>query len=173
MGSTCFNTAGRFVDWDSEVLASKTILITFDENIIPLIKYLRNIALILIALILMSWGNTGHKIISGNAALSFNSEMEEFHSWVNALVDHASDADIRKQWDPDEGPRHYIDIDLYDDFQLYGSIPQDIDEAIATHGYEFVYEAGVLPWATKNTYDSLVACFLRLDWDNAILRPKP
>ena len=132
-------------------------------------KYLFIVVLIAIALMLMSWGNAGHRKISGHAALSFNDEMADFHAWVQALVDHASDADIRKQWDPDEGPRHYIDIDLYDEFQISGTIPQEIDEAIALHGYSFVYDAGVLPWATLDTYDSLVACFLRLDWDKAVL----
>jgi hypothetical protein len=132
-------------------------------------KQIKYSALVIVSLILMSWGYQGHQIISGNAALSFNAEMEEFHMWVNALIDHASDADIRKQWDPDEGPRHYIDIDMYDEFQIYGTIPQDINDAIAIHGHDFVYEAGVLPWATKNTYDSLIACFQRLDWDKAVL----
>jgi hypothetical protein len=139
------------------------------KKIPEMIKFFRYISLIATALMLMSWGNTGHRIISGKAALSFNAEMEDFQMWVDALIEHASDADIRKQWDPDEGPRHYIDIDLYDEFQLFGTIPQNIEDAIAQHGYSFVYDAGVLPWATLKTYDSLVACFQRLDWDRAVL----
>jgi len=130
---------------------------------------LQIISVLAVSVLLMSWGNSGHRKISGNAALSFNDEMTDFHAWVQALVDHASDADIRKQWDPDEGPRHYIDIDLYDEFIIHGKIPQDLAEAIAIHGHAFVYDAGVLPWATLKTYDSLVSCFQRLDWDNALL----
>lgn len=139
------------------------------KKIQKMTRSLKYIFLIAVSLMLMSWGNTGHRIISGKSSLSFNQEMEDFHMWVEALIAHASDADIRKQWDPDEGPRHYIDIDLYDEFQISGQIPQDIEEAIALHGYSFVYDAGVLPWATLNTYDSLVACFQRLDWDRAVL----
>lgn len=133
------------------------------------LQSLKIIALAIVSVMFMSWGNNGHKKISGNAELSFNAEMVDFHAWVSELISHASDADIRKQWDPDEGPRHYIDIDLYEEFLNTGEIPQDIDQAIALHGYSFVYGAGVLPWATLNTYDSLVNAFERFDWESAIL----
>lgn len=118
---------------------------------------------------LMSWGYTGHSKINSKAALSFNTEMVEFHNWVAALTSHASDADERKAWDASEGPKHYIDIDLYEEFITGGSIPQEMSEALAAHGHEFVYGAGILPWATLTAYDSLVETIRRLDWDRAVL----
>lgn len=148
---------------------NKTIISSFEKKKILKSYYLKLTALIAVSIFLMSWGNSGHKKINGNAELSYNSEIQELMTWTQDLISHASDADDRKAWDPDEAPRHYIDIDEYAEFIATGTIPQDIDDAIAAHGYSFVYDAGVLPWATKNTYDSLVNCFARLDWESAML----
>lgn len=125
--------------------------------------------LIIAALIFYGWGSTGHYHISYRASLSYNEQMEQFNQWSEILADHASDADYRKNTDPDEGPRHYIDIDNYETFISTGRIPQTLDSVIMLYGSNFVYDQGVLPWATLKTYDSLVACFLRLDWDKAVL----
>jgi len=122
-----------------------------------------------ILLILSSWGSTGHYKISYNSQLSFNQEMEQFYEWAQVLADHASDADARKAWDPDEGPKHYIDIDNYPEFNTTGTIPQDFTEIVAAHGFNFVIDQGILPWATEIAFDSLQSCFERSDWDKAVL----
>jgi len=127
------------------------------------------ILLIIISLVFMSWGYNGHRIISGNANLSFTPEMEQFQAWAMILAEHASDADYRKAIDPDEGPRHYLDIDNYEEFISLGRIPQTYDSVVALYGEAFVIGQGVLPWATKNTYDSLVSSFARFDWEKAVL----
>lgn len=98
-----------------------------------------------------------------------NSEMSQLSNWPALLADHASDADDRKPDDPSESPRHYIDIDNYNEFVSTGKIPQTIDAAISAHNYYFVHNNGILPWATKTSFDSLKACFLRYDWYNAML----
>jgi hypothetical protein len=119
--------------------------------------------------LLSSWGNVGHYKINSKSTLSFNQEMDQFMQWASILASHASDADIRKQWDPNEGPKHYIDIDNYPEFIANGVIPQTLDSVIALHGYNFVYDQGILPWATKTTFDSLQSCFERADWASAVL----
>jgi len=125
--------------------------------------------IIVLALILISWGGTGHYKINSAASLSFNQEMSQFSSWTGILAEHASDADIRKDWDDNEYPKHYIDIDNYSEFISNGTIPQTLDGAIAAHGSYFVYDNGILPWATVAAYDSLKSCFERADWDKAVL----
>ncbi len=123
--------------------------------------------LLLFALLLISWGGTGHYSIGSHAYLSFNQEMQPFNNWMDYIADHSSDADYRKSEDPNEGPRHYIDIDNYSEFISSGTIPQSLDEVIAAYGHNFVYDNGVLPWVTLYTYDSLVACLQRADWEKA------
>ena len=122
-----------------------------------------------IALILISWGSTGHFKINTGASLSFNAQMSQFLDWTTTLADHASDADIRKSTDPTEAPKHYLDIDTYTEFILTGRIPQTLDSVILVHGSTFVYNNGILPWATMITFDSLRNCYARRDWNKAVL----
>jgi len=95
--------------------------------------------------------------------------MEFFDTWADSLAAHASDADYRKSWDPDEAPKHYIDIDNYPEFIANGTIPQDFDSLVAIHGLSFVMEQGILPWAIINTADSLEAAFEINDMHKAML----
>lgn len=95
--------------------------------------------------------------------------MDQFHAWTNTLASHASDADIRKSSDPSEGPKHYINIDSYPGFLSTKRIPQTLDSVITLYGYNFVNDAGYLPWATKTAFDSLKNCILRLNWAKAVL----
>jgi hypothetical protein len=131
------------------------------------INFFKIIFTISLALMLVSWGYQGHYKISGESKQSFHEEMAEFLDWANVLAAHASDADDRKDIDPNEGPRHYIDIDNYPVFLEEGRIPQSYDSVVAIYGEAFVIEQGVLPWATKTAYDSLVSCFQRRDWNKA------
>jgi hypothetical protein len=123
--------------------------------------------LLISSLLLISWGGTGHYHIGSNAALSFNQEMQQFNDWMAYIASHSSDADYRKSDDPNEGVRHYIDIDNYPEFLRDGAILQSLDALIAYHDRNFVYSNGVLPWATLNSYDSLVSCMRRADWEKA------
>ena len=126
-------------------------------------------SLVALSLALMSWGYTGHYKINNSTSLSFTPEMEQFMAWAVTLAEHASDADDRKEIDPNERPRHYIDIDNYPEFIAEGRIPQTYDSVVALYGEAFVIDQGVLPWATLTTYDSLVNCFIRHDWAKAVL----
>jgi hypothetical protein len=90
-------------------------------------------------------------------------------AWTNFVADHASDADKRKYQDPDEAPRHYIDIDNYPEFVSNGFITHAYDSAVALHGLSFVIDQGILPWATLRSYDSLKKCFQRGDWSRSEL----
>jgi hypothetical protein len=95
--------------------------------------------------------------------------MMQFQQWSTTLANYASEADYRKNTDPSESPKHYIDIDNYPEFNSTGRIPQTLDSVIMIHGSYFVYDQGVLPWAILTTFDTLTACFERLDWDKAVL----
>lgn len=110
------------------------------------------------SLLLISWGGTGHRKISANASLSFNSEMSMFYTWTDYLRDHASDADDRKSTDNTEAPKHYIDLDNYSEFLTTGKIYQDSYNNTSN---------GILPWATIATFESLKNCLKIQDWENA------
>jgi len=130
-------------------------------------RFFKIIFTLTLPLVLISWGYQGHHKISEESKQSFHEEMAQFLAWANVLAEHASDADDRKGTDPDEGPRHYIDIDNYPVFLEQGRILQTYDSVVDIYGEDFVIEQGILPWATKTTYDSIVNCFMRRDWDKA------
>ncbi|NVO21183.1 MAG: T9SS type A sorting domain-containing protein [Bacteroidetes bacterium] len=131
----------------------------------------KNLSYILVitvlALLTGGWGSYGHKKISEASALSYNQEMQDFNLWASFLADHASDADYRKQDDPNESPKHYIDIDSYYAFLLQGRIPQTLDSVTGLYGHTFVYDNGILPYATVATVDLLQHFFELNDLENA------
>ncbi|MCX6267903.1 MAG: T9SS type A sorting domain-containing protein [Bacteroidetes bacterium] len=129
---------------------------------------LYTVSLVLLCLVLSSWGSKGHKIISRNFSSCLPGQMSFLEpTWTNFVMNHASDADIRKNEDPDEAPRHYIDIDNYPEFIQTGHIPQTFDSVVLLHGYAFVIDQGILPFSTLITFDSLKNCFQRGNWDRA------
>jgi hypothetical protein len=125
--------------------------------------------IIVASFLFLGWGYVGHRIINYNTILSALPEMEFFETWADSLRAHASDADYRKDWDPTEGPKHYIDIDNYPEFIATGTIPQDFDSLVAIHGLSFVMGQGILPWAILATADSLEAAFENNDMHKAML----
>ena len=125
--------------------------------------------ILLFSFFFLGWGHLGHQIISYNTILSALPEMSFFEYWADSLAAHASDADIRKYFDPNEGPKHYIDIDNYPEFLSTGTIPQSFDSVVAIHGYSFVIDQGILPWAILWVADSLQTAFENNDWNRAML----
>ncbi len=129
----------------------------------------QSLAIIAIVLVLSSWGSKGHRSINGHVTFFFNDVLSQFDSWSSTLSSHASDADNRKSSDPNEAPKHYIDIENYNEFNSSGVLPKTLAQAIAEYGSANVYDWGIVPWATKTTYDTLVACFRRGDLNKAVL----
>jgi len=114
------------------------------------------------------WGYKGHKKINQNCAANFPVQMSFLNSdWANIVTLHCSDADNRRVTDPEEIPRHYIDIDNYPEFLEFGRIPQTYDSVVQIHGLTWVLLQGILPWATETTFDSLKNCFQRRDWNRS------
>jgi hypothetical protein len=116
------------------------------------------------------WGGDGHRFINRNAVYHLPNEMHLFIQDSSFFAQHASDPDIRRvSGDTNmyaEGPRHYLDIDDYPNFQ---TLPRNLDTLIALYGWERVKRNGTLPWATMWNVDSLVNQLGRGDWTAAKL----
>ncbi len=120
-------------------------------------------------LLCAGWGSAAHRIVSERATRSFPPSMQFMQFWGNLLKEHCMDADYRKDTDPSEGARHYINLDSYPGFFSTGTIPHSWQEAVAAYGLSFVLDKGIVPWAIVTAYDTLVACFARHDYDKAVL----
>lgn len=119
--------------------------------------------------LLTSWGFTGHQKITVGAGPKIEMLFGQTNEWTKLIADHSGDADRRKSWDKNEGIKHYIDLDNYSEFNQNGSINQVYDTLVARYGKAFVNDQGTLPWATMAAFDSVVACFIRSDFDKAVL----
>jgi hypothetical protein len=116
--------------------------------------------------VLCAWGITGHKIINRNAVIHLPASMQQIIAQQAFFEAHASDADNRKNSDPTEGDKHFIDIDSYPNFQ---NKVMSEDSLKAIYGVSNVTTIGTLPWVTVTTLDSLTAQFRRADWAKAYL----
>ncbi len=114
------------------------------------------------------WGANGHKIINRRSTFSLPPAMS-FLNWADSLAAHSSDADYRRSADPNEAPRHFIDIDEYPEFIATGRIQQDLDSLIAIHGSSFVYDTGILPFSIMATVDSVKKYFQLRNFQKAML----
>lgn len=125
---------------------------------------------VLVSLLFIGWGAVGHRIINKKFGLSFPTVMNPLAWYIDSMTVHASDADNRKNQDPTEGYRHYIDIDIYPEFLVNGRIPQTLDSLYALHGQSFVTTNGTVPFAIMAYTDSVRKYFQMHDWRNAMLR---
>ena len=126
-------------------------------------------AITICSTLFLGWGNVGHRIINTKTILSVTPSMSFWGSWSDSLAAHGSDADYRKSSDPDEAPKHYIDIDNYPEFISNGYITQNFDSLVIQHGITFVMDQGVLPWAIMRTFDSLQTAFQNNQFEKAML----
>ena len=124
---------------------------------------------IVFILLFAGWGSTGHKIINSNITKCFPHSMTYPSDWSFNLTNHVSDADNRKGSDPNESPKHFIDIDYYPEFVSHGFINQSYDTNVQIHGSAYVIKQGTLPWAIQWTVDSLRTAFVQRDWNKAML----
>jgi hypothetical protein len=123
----------------------------------------------LIALVILfgGWGEIAHQTINTNMFKCLPVEMVEFKTWKDYIINHASDADERKDKDPNEAPKHSINLDSYPEFLLNGKITQNMDTLIILYGSSHVFDEGILPWAIIDTYNALKNYFIIRDWKSA------
>jgi len=110
------------------------------------------------ALLALGWGTVGHFFINTKAVDNLPPAMSVFINAGSYFGLHASDADTRKGKDPTEAPKHFIDIESY---AAFANLTLNLDSLRAIYGASNVTAIGILPWATIQTYDSLVASLRR------------
>jgi hypothetical protein len=115
-----------------------------------------------------AWGKEGHKLINSKAIEFLPEEMNLMKSWKDYVSEHAPDPDTRKDSDSTERPKHYIDIDYYQEF-LNGKMIEDKNQLISIYGEETITKMGLLPWATLETYNKLVQAFIEKNRDKVLI----
>jgi len=132
-------------------------------------KVFHSVILLIILLLLCSWGEKGHQKINGSTSQYFPTRLNRYKGWSEKLIEHGSDPDKRRRTDPTEEIKHYIDIDAYTDFVQTRKIVEGKEEAFNKYGEEFIKKNGTLPWVTDSTYRELVKQFRAREWTRAVL----
>jgi hypothetical protein len=92
------------------------------------------------------WGFYAHKKINYYAVFLLPPEMMIlFKPQIDFLAEHAVDPDKRRYAVPEEGPRHYIDIDRYGTYP-YDSLPRRWNDAVAKYSEDTLNAHGIVPW---------------------------
>lgn len=105
------------------------------------------------------WGFYGHQKINFYAVFLLPPEMMVLYKPnITFLSEHAVDPDKRRYAVPDEGPRHYIDIDHYGKYP-YDSLPRKWTAAVAKYGTDSLAMYGIVPWHVQTMLARLTAAF--------------
>ena len=86
----------------------------------------------------------------------------------STVVQQTMGPDYRKDQDPEEPSRHFIDLELYGEFPLF-HFDLDYEQLVGRLGEETVEKNGILLWAVQRTFDHLVDSFQRQDLEQALL----
>ena len=105
------------------------------------------------------WGFYGHRKINYLAVFLLPPEMILLYKpHIDFLSEHAVDPDKRRYAIPEEGPRHYIDIDHYGLYP-FKELPRNYDSAVAKFGADSVAAYGIVPWWVQTMLWRLTAAF--------------
>ncbi|ACU58638.1 zinc dependent phospholipase C family protein [Chitinophaga pinensis] len=111
------------------------------------------------------WGFFAHQRINRLAVFSLPPEMLVFYKPnIEYLSTHATDADKRRYIIPEEGPRHYIDIDHYGQAP-FAALPRSWEEALLKYTADTLQTYGILPWYLTQMLSRLTQAFKDKDPD--------
>jgi hypothetical protein len=105
------------------------------------------------------WGFYGHRKINYFAVFLLPPEMMRFYKpQIDFLAEHAVDPDKRRYAIPEEGPRHYIDIDHYGIYP-FNELPRKWNDAVAKFSEDTLIRYGIVPWWVQTMLYKLTEAF--------------
>jgi hypothetical protein len=117
---------------------------------------------------LAAWGAKGHELVASAAFRDLPADLAPwFQDREQTLVDHCNDPDHWKDYDPKEGPRHFLDSEAYGG---PAAVPRDIKEAEARLGTEAFQKDGQVTWVIQDRVRSLADAFRDGDPDQVTLQ---
>lgn len=109
-------------------------------------KFFFLLALIFVAKNCFCWGFYAHKKINYYAVFLLPPEMMVLYKPnIDFISEHAVDPDKRRYAIPEEGPRHYIDIDHYGNYP-YEALPRNWKAAVDKYSEDSLNRYGIVPW---------------------------
>jgi hypothetical protein len=134
------------------------------------------LSLLIIILLLLSanlpaycWGFFAHQKINYYATFLLPPQMMVLYKPnISFVSTHSVDPDKRRYAVPEEGPRHYIDIDHYGKYP-FDSLPKKWNDAVAKYSTDSLMRYGIVPWHIQNMLARLTNAFKEKNF-SAILK---
>ncbi len=122
-------------------------------------KIISFILFFFISLPAFCWGFFAHQKINYYAVFLLPPEMMSLYKPnIDFISEHAIDPDKRRYAIPEEGPRHYIDIDNYGKYP-YDSLPRRWSDAVAKFTEDTLNANGIVPWWVQTMLFKLTTAF--------------
>ncbi|MBK9465495.1 MAG: S1/P1 Nuclease [Chitinophagaceae bacterium] len=122
-------------------------------------KYFYTFFFLLFAKDSFCWGFYAHRKINYFAVFLLPPEMMVLYKpQIDFLSEHAVDPDKRRYAIPEEGPRHYIDIDHYGSYP-YDALPRKWNDAVAKYSEDTLNAYGIVPWWLQTMLYKLTDAF--------------
>ncbi|MCO5239766.1 MAG: zinc dependent phospholipase C family protein [Chitinophagaceae bacterium] len=115
------------------------------------------------------WGFYAHKEINHHAVFLLPPAMMIFYKpHIDFITEHAVDPDKRRYMIAAEGPRHFIDLNRYDDHP-FDALPRTWQKAVEKYGEDTLMAHGIVPWWIHNMQERLTKAFIEKNYP-AILK---
>jgi hypothetical protein len=110
-----------------------------------------------------SWGFWGHQRINRVAVFTLPPQMLALYKPnIEYITAHAVDPDKRRYSNPDEAPRHYIDLDRYGHYP-FDSLPRRWDDAVKKYSEDSLKAHGIVAWYIPRMLSRLTEAFREKD----------
>ncbi|MBF9236631.1 hypothetical protein I2I05_04410 [Hymenobacter sp. BT683] len=111
-----------------------------------------------------AWGFFGHRTITQVAVYELPVSMQAFYyRHMAELVRQSTAPDERRNSDPTEAPKHFIDIDHYSEDNPFGKMPRQYEKAVTKFTADTLQKYGTVPWVILETKDKLTEAFRQRD----------
>ena len=140
---------------------------------IHLNKMRKKISLLVVALVACSilsygWGFFGHKVVHQLSIYGLPKQMQGFfYHNQDYLVQKSVRPDERRNNDPEEAPRHFIDVDVYGEDAVY-TMPQSWKAAAEKYPVDTLKKYGIVPWHVMVMKERLTNAFRQQNADSIL-----
>lgn len=118
------------------------------------------ITLVLVLLVFCSsWGFLVHRTVNQLAIYELPKAMRPFfYKNLDSIVEEAIRPDQRRNQDPKEAPKHFIDIEMYGDSALW-KMPLTWDDAVKKYSKDTLFKYGYVPYHVIAMKNHLIDAF--------------
>lgn len=114
------------------------------------------------------WGFFGHKVVHQLAIYGLPKQMQGFfYKNQEYLVQQSVRPDERRNHDPEEAPRHFIDVDVYGVDAVY-TMPQSWKAAAEKYPVDTLKKYGIVPWHVTVIKERLTNAFRQQNADSIL-----